>query len=114
MTTRSIVIAQIKQVATEHQKRLAPLTDDLPLLDSGLDSLCLAVIVARLEEELGVDPFNASDDAPFPVTVGDVVALYESAAGHIQTPGTGLIDEPMSGVSSPAQQVHVQKGDAGG
>lgn len=114
MTTRSIVIAQIKQVATEHQKRLAPLTDDLPLLDSGLDSLCLAVIVARLEEELGVDPFSTSDDVPFPVTIGDVIALYESAAGHSQNPGAALIDEIMSDVPSPARQIHVQKGDAGG
>ena len=32
--------------------------DDLVLLDSGLDSLCFAILVARLEDELGVDPFR--------------------------------------------------------
>ena len=82
MTTRSTVLAQITLVAEEHDKSLAPLTDDLPLLDSGLDSLCLAVIVARLEEELGVDPFNALSSRRFPVTIGDMVTLYEDAVSH--------------------------------
>jgi hypothetical protein len=51
------------------------------LLDSGLDSLCFAVLVARLEDRLGVDPFTASDDVAFPVTLGDFVKVYEHAAG---------------------------------
>ena len=70
----------ITQVAAEQHKHLAPLSDDLPLLASGLDSLCLAVIVARLEDRLGVDPFGTADELAFPVTIGDFVALYESAA----------------------------------
>ena len=49
------------------------------LLDSGLDSLCVAIIVARLEDELGVDPFDSDNDAEFPVTVGDFIGLYEDA-----------------------------------
>ena len=84
MTVRSVVLDQIARVAAEQRKPLAALTDDLPLLESGLDSLCLAIIVARLEDELGVDPFSMSDDARFPVTVGDVVALYEDAAAETQ------------------------------
>jgi acyl carrier protein len=80
MDTRSEVIAQFKQVAQEHDKRLAPLTDDLALLDSGLDSLCFAIVVARLETSLGVDPFSEDEDARFPVTVGDFIRFYENAA----------------------------------
>jgi acyl carrier protein len=68
------------QVSEEQNKPLAPLVDDLRLLESGLDSLCFAVIVARLEDVLGVDPFSAADDAPFPVTLGDFVKSYENAA----------------------------------
>jgi acyl carrier protein len=79
MDVRANIIAQFNQVAREHDKNLAPLTDDLELLDSGLDSLCFAVIVSRLEEKLGVDPFNA-EDAAFPVTFGELVAFYENAA----------------------------------
>ncbi len=76
---RSEIIAQMRLVAEEQNKRLAPLTDQMPLLHSGLDSLCLAVIVARLEDVLGVDPFTASADSEFPVTLGDFVRLYEMA-----------------------------------
>jgi acyl carrier protein len=50
------------------------------LLDSGLDSLCFAIIVARLEDQLGVDPFIASEDVFFPVTLGEFVKFYEDAA----------------------------------
>jgi hypothetical protein len=80
MSVRSEVMAQFIQVAEEQNKRLPPLTDDLPLLESGLDSLCFAVIVARLEDVLGIDPFSAADDAPFPVTLGEFVKSYEDMA----------------------------------
>ncbi|MBV9537505.1 MAG: acyl carrier protein [Acidisphaera sp.] len=68
------------EVAAEHARSLPPLQDDTRLIDLGLDSLGLAVIVARLEDGLGVDPFRASIDAPFPVTVGDFIRIYENAA----------------------------------
>jgi acyl carrier protein len=59
---------------------LAPLSDQLGLLETGLDSLCFAIIVARLEDRLGFDPFSTAEDAAFPVTVGDFVRLYEHAS----------------------------------
>jgi acyl carrier protein len=80
MDVRSEITAQFKQVAQEQDRRLAPLTDNLELLNSGLDSLCFAIIVARLESLLGVDPFSDSEDARFPVTFGDFVNFYEHAA----------------------------------
>jgi acyl carrier protein len=67
-------------VAREHGKTLAPLRDDLVLLDSGLDSLGFAVLVARLEDTLGIDPFTSAEDAVFPVTLGDFVKVYENGA----------------------------------
>jgi hypothetical protein len=79
MDTKSEIVAQFKQVAREHDKRLAALTDDLALLDSGLDSLCFAIVVARLETSLGKDPFSEDEDARFPVTFGDFVRFYENA-----------------------------------
>jgi hypothetical protein len=60
--------------------KLPALSDELVLLDSGLDSLCFAILVARLEDTLGLDPFTASDDVYFPVTLGDFVMAYENAA----------------------------------
>jgi acyl carrier protein len=79
MSVRSTITAHFEQVATEQRRKLAPLSDDLPLLDSGLDSLSYAIIVSRLEDALGVDPFSAEEAVEFPVTLGDFVKLYEHA-----------------------------------
>jgi acyl carrier protein len=78
-SVRSEILAEFERVARQQDKPLAPLTDDLVLLDSGLDSLCLAIIVARLEDALGIDPFSRADDGDFPVTLGDFIRLYEDA-----------------------------------
>ena len=75
---RSTIVSQFEQVAAEQRHKLAPLTDDRPLMESGLDSLAFAIVVARLEDLLGIDPFTASDDAQFPVTFGDFVKMYET------------------------------------
>ena len=78
MSVKLTIMDQMAEIAREHGKILAPLHDDLVLLDSGLDSLGFAVLVARLEDRLGVDPFTASEDALFPVTFGDFVKVYEN------------------------------------
>jgi hypothetical protein len=80
MNVRSTIISEMEKVAREQHCALAPLSDDLVLLESGLDSLCFAILVARLEDEVGYDPFTASEDAYFPETVGDFVRFYEHAA----------------------------------
>jgi acyl carrier protein len=80
MNVRSEIVAQFKQVAQEQDKRLAPLTDELELLNSGLDSLSFAILVTRLEDSLGIDPFTESEDAMFPVTFGDFINLYDHVA----------------------------------
>ena len=77
MSARLTILSQIKDVASEQGKTLAPLNDDLVLLDSGLDSLCFAILVARLEDKLGRDPFTESDDVYFPITLGDFIAFYD-------------------------------------
>ena len=79
MSIKLAITSQVQKIADEQDKKLAPLTDELNLLESGLDSLCFAILVARLEDELGCDPFTASDDIEFPVTLGDFVRLYENA-----------------------------------
>ena len=79
MSVRSDILEQFTQVAREQDKQLAPLSDELRLLDSGMDSLCFAIIVSRLETMLGVDPFSQDDGAPCPMTIGEFVGLYEKA-----------------------------------
>ncbi len=77
---RATILAEMTDVAERQHKRLAPLTDDLPLLESGLDSLCMAVLVAALEDKLGLDPFDVDGTVSFPVTVGEFVRMYENAS----------------------------------
>jgi acyl carrier protein len=78
MSIRSTVASQFERVAVEQHRKLARLSDDLKLLESGLDSLSFALIVAHLEEALGFDPFDVAGDLKFPVTFGDFVKLYEN------------------------------------
>jgi acyl carrier protein len=77
MSARSTVTTIFQQVAAEQKRTLVPLADDLKLLDCGLDSLSFAIIVAKLEDEMGFDPFSADEAVEFPVTFGDFVHLYE-------------------------------------
>jgi aryl carrier-like protein len=79
MDVRAELVEQFTQVAREQDKKLEKLTDQLNLLDSGLDSLCFAILVARLDVKLGVDPFSTSEDTYLPITFGDLVKFYENA-----------------------------------
>lgn len=79
MSNRSIILDEIRTVAAEQKKSLAPLTDDLALLDSGLDSLCFAILVSRLEDLTGRDPFTSVVGSRYPRTIGEFVALYDQA-----------------------------------
>ena len=80
MHVRAVILNEIQQIASEHRKMLADLDDAAPLLSIGLDSLCLAVLVVRLEDTLGVDPFSSDSDVEFPYTLGDLIRTYELAA----------------------------------
>jgi acyl carrier protein len=73
-----MILSTMEQVAAEQNKTLRPLTDDTELLETGLDSLCFAILVARLEDRLGYDPFSMSDDVEFPITLGDFFAAYDN------------------------------------
>jgi acyl carrier protein len=78
MTIRQTILSVFEQVAEERYiKFRAPLDDDMILLDSGLDSMAFAVIVTQLEDEFGFDPFTLSEEAYYPVTLGQFITFYE-------------------------------------
>ena len=79
MSIRKIIYDQIGEIALQQNRIIPDLTDDLLLLESGLDSLCFAILVVRLEEKLGFDPFSQQDELEYPVTLSDFVKLYEPA-----------------------------------
>jgi acyl carrier protein len=78
MSVRSTILSAIQQIAEEQNVTLPPLQDDLSLHDTGFDSLAFAILVARLEDDLGIDPFTMAEDAAFPSTVGEFVRVYEN------------------------------------
>ena len=78
MSIRMKIFSAMQQIAEEQKVTLPPLHDDLPLQDTGFDSLAFAILVARLEDNLGVDPFTVAEDAAFPSTVGEFVRAYEN------------------------------------
>ena len=79
MTIRSTILSEMQKIAVRQNRTIGTLTDDLTLLDLGFDSLCFAILVAQLEDDLGLDPFS-SEQVEFPVTLGDFIKLYEHAA----------------------------------
>jgi hypothetical protein len=78
MSERSTVAAIFERVAQEQERTFAPLTDDLKLLDFGLVSSSFAINVAKLEDELGFDPFNADEIVEFPITFAGSTRRYDS------------------------------------
>jgi hypothetical protein len=80
MSVRSEILSLFEEVAAEQQRTLASLSDSVGLLETGLVSLCFAIIVARLEDRLSLDPFSSEEGTSFPVTLGDFIKLYENAS----------------------------------
>ena len=63
---------------TSIDKKYDNISSDQVLLESGLDSLGFAVLVALLDEELDFDPFQEMEDAVYPTTFGEFLAIYEN------------------------------------
>jgi len=78
MSVKLRIFSAMQQIAEEQKVTLPSLQDDLPLQDTGFDSLAFAILVARLEDDLGIDPFTIAEDAAFPSTVGEFVRAYEN------------------------------------
>ena len=77
MLIRDEIVLTFRRIAEAQRQRLAPLTDELKLTECGLDSVGFALVVASLEVSVKVDPFDSLEDADFPVTLRDFIALYE-------------------------------------
>ena len=53
------------------------ITDETVLLQTGLDSLGFAIVVATLEEKIGFDPFVMMEEVVYPTTFSEFVEIYE-------------------------------------
>jgi len=78
---RSTIITAILETADMRGTDIvSALADDTVLLESGLDSLGFAILVARLEEDLGYDPFVLMDEPVYPRTLAEFVGIYQQFA----------------------------------
>lgn len=78
---QTILATYAEVVESQSGARPAALPEDgAVLLESGLDSLGFAILVTRLEESFGFDPFVESSEAYYPVTFGDFIGFYEAHA----------------------------------
>ena len=62
----------------ERNKKLAPLTARLSIIEPGLDSLCIATVAARLYDQINVELFRGAA-IDIPVTIGDPIRIWETA-----------------------------------
>ena len=78
------IVQVFAEVYREHNpaENLPELKTDSVLMETGLDSLGFALLVIRLEETLGYDPFLLSKEPYYPRTFGDFVAFYQSNQPH--------------------------------
>lgn len=84
MTVRDQIISTFSELLIEEIGEAIELQDDLPLLDSGLDSLGMAILIVRLENQLGFDPFTVSQLAVYPKTLGEFINFYEDTARNLE------------------------------
>lgn len=77
---RSVIGETLSEIADEQGIGRLELADESVLLESGVDSLGFAILVSRLEEHLGVDPFSVSDEPYYPRTFGEFVDFYQKHA----------------------------------
>ena len=80
MQTRTVIVGALSELFEEDELEVPEITDDLVLLETELDSLGFAVLVTRLEEALGYDPFSLMTEPVYPTTFGEFVAVYEQYA----------------------------------
>jgi hypothetical protein len=77
--TLEAIRSALAKMAAEHGRTLPPLLEEVALAHYGLDAADMAVVVATLEDSLGVNPFGSSERPGFSITLAEFVRLYDRA-----------------------------------
>ncbi len=85
MNIRTIILDELAELFEEDDLTVPEFQDDTLLLETDLDSLGFAVLVTRLEERLGYDPFSLMEEAVYPATLQEFVEVYERFAPDTQS-----------------------------
>lgn len=77
MSLRDAILEELSLLFEEDGIARPEFADELVLLSTELDSLGFAVLVARLDERLGYDPFSLMNEPVYPQTLGEFVEIYD-------------------------------------
>lgn len=74
---KNVLLKKINESLTDKGSNLL---DEYPskeiMLDSDLDSMDIAVLIAELEDELGYDPFSSISEPIYPETFEEFLEIY--------------------------------------
>ena len=76
---RDNVIDEMFAGASAQGVKLPALSDDLRHSDSGMGPKIIAILIARLEDAAGRNPFANAKVSEFPQTAGELTAFCERA-----------------------------------
>ncbi|MFN6207641.1 MAG: acyl carrier protein [Planctomycetota bacterium] len=75
---RPTILDALHQVANEQGVSLPRvLSNELVLLECGLDSIGYAILVVELEQRFGFDPILLVKEPIYPTTLGEFICFYE-------------------------------------
>jgi acyl carrier protein len=79
---RTVVLTHLAAVMQEHSPLPVPdpFRDEMAVEDFWLDSLAYTSLFTVIEADLGFIPPDILNGETFPATVGELIAMYESAA----------------------------------
>lgn len=74
----------MEEVAAQTGSELATdLNAHSTLIESGLDSLAMALVIAKMDERIGVRPFQSPALEGMPVTLNELVFAYHQSFQNI-------------------------------
>lgn len=85
MNNRERVLNTLTEVVEEHAMAgmIDDIHDDTELRELSLDSIVFAVLINRLEENMGYIPEAWQSGSFYPTTVGDLVTIYQEPNGEV-------------------------------
>jgi acyl carrier protein len=82
---RKIVFEEFALVLKEKDESAQiPEEEDFALLEHGMDSLGMAILVVRLEERFGYDPFVLHPEPVYPRTMKEFLQFYIRYGEHAE------------------------------
>lgn len=97
MDLRGVLLEVLVEVSETHLEVPWPkdMTDDVSLSNElGFDSVAYVAVISTLEDKLGFIPKTILEDASFPTTFGELVAV---SGGELNDNGSGIPGELNEG-----------------